>query len=497
MSAPAAPRSVRMLVVCLMASMLVVSFNQTVLNTALPTIVAELGGLDRIGWISAAFVLTTALTMPLAGALADVVDRRGLLLGASAIFAAGTLLGGLAWNLDALIIARLIQGAGGGAVMVLTQTIMAASVPARERAKYAGAFGSVWAIATTSGVLIGGWLTDGPGWRWLFWGTLPLVVVAMLLSLRFIPRDAPSTQRLAPDLAGMMLLCIATTALVTATSGSLSPEWSWMTAAIGIGAILALVFAERRAEQPVLPGVLFRSRTFVLATVAGMLCSGVSSFVVLAYLPTFAQMVLGLSAFQAGTLLLPMIVATVAASTLTGFAVTRTGRYILIPAVGAGVVGVGLILLGTLTADSTPLQLALSAALLGAGIGTNVLLLTLLAQNAIPARNIGVATAANNFVRQAGATMGISLIGVAIAARLSTAMTDALQARALSAPDGLSFAAIAPEDLAALSAPYRDAIAEAYAVAIPPLFLFLAPLAFLAMIMIIALERRPLADGHD
>ncbi|MBO0980075.1 MFS transporter [Microbacterium sp. SD291] len=496
MNEGASSGSVRILVACLMASMLVVSFNQTVLNTALPTVIAELGGLDRIGWIVAAFVLTATLSMPLAGALADVIDRKALLLGASTVFGIGTLLGALSWNLDVLIIARLVQGIGGGAVMVLTQTIMAATVPPRERAKYAGAFGSVWAVATTSGVLIGGWLTDGPGWRWVFWGTLPLLLGAMALCGRHITRTPRSESPISPDIAGMLLLCIATTALVTATSGTLSPEWSWFIAATGIAAALALFFAERRADQPVLPGILFRSRTFMLATLAGTLSSGVSSFVVLAYLPSFAQMVLGLSAFHAGLLLLPMIATTVLASTLTGFAVSRTGRYILIPAVGAGAVGVGLVLLGTLDRHADALHLSLYAALLGAGVGTNVLLLTLLAQNAIPVRHIGVATAANNFFRQAGATMGISLVGVAFAARLHHSMMSALRSHAVEAPTGLSVAAISPERLATLEPSLRLAIAEAYADSLPPLFLLLAPFAFAAMVMILALDRRPLAESH-
>lgn len=488
------PVSVRMLVVTLMASMLVVSFNQTVLNTALPTVIAELGGLDRIGWIVAAFVLTATLSMPLAGALADVVDRKRLLLGASVVFGAGTLLGASSWNLDVLIIARLAQGIGGGAVMVLTQTIMAAAVPSRERAKYAGAFGSVWAVATISGVLIGGWLTDGPGWRWVFWGTLPLLVMALALSARYIAASGPGSSRVAPDIGGMLLLCIGTTALVTATSGSLSAEWSCFLGVIGAATCFALLPAERRAEQPVLPGILFRSRTFVLATAAGMICSGVASFVVLSYLPSFAQMVLGLSALQAGLLLLPMILTTVIASTLTGFAVSRTGRYILIPTVGAGAVAAGLVLLGTLGADTTPMRLALSAALLGAGIGTNVLLLTLLAQNALPTHNVGVATAANNFFRQAGATMGISLVGVAFAGRLQDTLAAALDRRGIAAQDDLPLATVSPDRLALLDPQLRSAIAEAYAAALSPLFLALVPLAVAAMVMIALLERHPLAE---
>lgn len=490
------PRSVRTLVVCLMASMLVVSFNQTVLNTALPTVVAELGGLDRIGWIAAAFVLTATLSMPLAGALADVLDRKALLLGASTVFGVGTILGALSWNLDVLIIARLVQGIGGGAVMVLTQTIMASAVPPRERAKYAGAFGSVWAVATTGGVLVGGWLTDGAGWRWVFWGTLPLLVGAMVLCARRIARTPRGETLVTPDIAGMLLLCIATTSLVIATSGSLGAEWSWFVAAIGVGAVLALLVAERRADQPVLPGILFRSRTFALATLAGTLSSGVASFVVLAYLPSFAQMVLGLSAFHAGLLLLPMIAATLTASTITGFAVSRTGRYTLIPAVGAGAVGVALVLLGTLDRHSDALHLSLYAALLGAGVGTNVLLLTLLAQNAIPVRHLGVATAANNFFRQAGATMGISLVGVAFAIRLRDAMAVTMHEHAVDTPAGLNLAAISPAELAKLEPLLRRAIAEGYADALPPLFLILAPFAFAAMIMILALDRRPLAEAH-
>ncbi|WP_251438618.1 MFS transporter [Microbacterium sp. USTB-Y] len=489
-------RSVRMLVLSLMASMLVVSFNQTVLNTALPTIVAELGGLDRIGWIVAAFVLTATLAMPLTGAVSDVLDRKRLLIGASALFTLGTLGGAVAGSLDLLIAARLVQGVGGGAVMVLTQTIMAAAVPSRERAKYAGAFGSVWAVATTGGVLIGGWLTDGPGWRWVFGGTIPLAVAATLLSLRAIPASAPTSARATPDVPGMLLLCVATTALVAATSPSLAPGGVWGAAGTGIAAVLGLVLVERRAAQPVLPAVLFRSRTFVLATLAGTLSSGVSSFVVLSYLPSFLQMVFGLTAFQAGLLLLPMIVSTVLASTLTGFAVTRTGRYVLIPASGACAVGTGLLLLGLVGPHGGPHVLALSAALLGAGVGTNVLLLTLLAQNAIPAASIGVGTAANNFFRQAGATLGISLIGLAFAARIQDALDASIRAHGTTIPSGVSLTAVSPGELASLSAPVRAAVSDAYAQALPPLFLAIAPLAFAAAVMILCLERRPLADGR-
>jgi Na+/melibiose symporter-like transporter len=328
----------------------------------------------------------------------------------------------------------------------------------------------------------------------VFWGTLPLLVVAMVLGTRFIARSRPSDVRVQPDIAGMLLLCIATTALVTATSASLPAEWSWFIGAVGAGAVCALVFAERRAEQPVLPGILFRSRTFVLATLSGMLCSGVASFVVLSYLPSFAQMVLELSALQAGLLLLPMIAATVISSTLTGFAVSRTGRYVLIPALGAGAVAVGLLLLGTLGPDTTPLRLSLSAALLGAGIGTNVLLLTLLAQNALPPQNVGVATAANNFFRQAGATMGISLVGVAFASRLRESMDAAVAEQGIRGLDALQLSRVSPEELMLLSPELRTVIAEAYAAALPPLFLALVPLALTAMVMIIALERRPLAE---
>lgn len=495
MPPPNSPRSVRLLVVSLLASLLVVSFNQTVLNPALPTIIAEFGGLDRIGWIVAAFVLTATLSMPITGALADALDRKRLLLGASGLFMVGTVLGLVAWNLDALIIARLIQGVGGGAIMVLAQTILAAAVPSRERAQYAGALGSVWAVATTSGVLVGGWLTDGPGWRWVFGGTVPLLVIAMALSVRAIPSSPPTGEKAAPDIGGMMLLCAGTTAVVTAASGTLPADWTWGAMLAGAVALAGLVLVERRAAQPVLPGVLFRSRTFILATLAGTIAAGVSTFVVLSYLPTFLQMVFRVSAFEAGLLLLPMILSTVIASTLTGFAVARTGRYILIPTLGAGAVGVGLLLMGLIDPSAGPVPIVLAAALMGAGGGTNVLLLTLLAQNALPDENIGVATAANNFFKQAGATLGISIVGLAFAARIEDELARALSARGTTASPGVSLTSVSPEHLATLPAVLQDAIAEAYAAALPPLFLAIAPLGFAAAIMILLLERHPLADG--
>ncbi|WP_341952975.1 MDR family MFS transporter [Salinibacterium sp. TMP30] len=489
------PRDVRFLVACLMLALLMVAFNQTLLSTALPTIAGELGGADRIAWVVSGFVLTSTASMPIYGSLSDVVGRRGLLALAIVIFTGGSVAAALATTMDGLIVCRLIQGVGGGGLLVLSQTILADAVPARERAKYAGVFGAVWAVASVIGPLLGGWFTDGPGWNWAFWLNVPIGAIALGLTLRFV-KPSQSRLRPEPDFFGIIFLLIGTTTVVLLATwaGTVfewnSPETVGM-AAISLASATGFVFAEYRAVQPIMSLKLFRDRTFVLATGAALLVSGIAMFAVVTYLPVYVQMVMGLNATESGLILIPMIGSILVSSAVTGYTVTRTGRYKLIPIVGSVIVGIALVLMSTMDASTTVFEVCAYSALMGAGLGTVTQLLVLIVQNALPAIMVGSATASNNYFRQVGAAVGISAVGSAFTATLATTLAGTRIGDTAVAVD---LETLTPSVLAQMPVTLQSEVAEAYSAALPPLFLLLSPLALVATVLLAFLETKPLAN---
>lgn len=491
-------RQIPYLMACLMLCLLLVSFNQTVLNTALPTIVGDLGEPSKGAWLVAGFVLAVTVSMPIYGSVSDVIGRKGLLLTAIAIFSAGSIAAALAQSMDYLIICRVVQGLGAGGLMVLSQTILADAVPARQRAAYAGVFGSVWLVAAVSGALIGGLLTDGPGWEWAFWINVPLGAVTMILAVRFIRASVILRIQARPDYLGIVLLLVSTVGIVfLATWGGRQLGWSSPTTiVILVATVLSatlFVVVEGRAAQPIMPLSLFRNRIFILATVAAILTAGVGIFTVLTYLPTYLQMSKGLNALEAGWVLLPMIFSVVTASMLTGFAVTKTGGYKLILVVGASIMACGLALLSGV-GPATPIVLVcLYSSLVGVGIGTSIQLLPLVVQNALPVTIIGAGTAGINYFKQAGAAIGISAFGSILAPRLSSALENEFGKLGTStAASGIDPSMVTPALLAQLPPPVLNAIEQAYGQALPPLFLWIVPFILIAVVSLALLPERPL-----
>lgn len=477
-----------------MLTLLMVAFNQTVLSTALPTIAGELGGADRIVWVVSGFVLTSTASMPIYGSLSDIVGRRGLLALAIVIFMGGSVAAALATTMDFLVLCRLVQGVGGGGLLVLSQIILADAVPPRERAKYAGVFGAVWAVASIVGPLLGGWFTDGPGWNWAFWLNVPIGVIALGLTLRYV-KPSRSLLRPQPDLFGIVFLLIGTTAVVLLATwaGTVfawnSPETIGM-AAISLASAIGFVIAERRALHPIMSLRLFRDRTFVLATGSALLVSGVAMFAVVTYLPIYVQMVMGLGATESGLILIPMIGSILVSSAVTGYTVTRTGRYKLIPIVGSAIVGIALMLMSTMDASTTVFEVCAYSALMGAGLGTVTQLLVLIVQNALPAFMVGSATASNNYFRQVGAAVGISAVGSAFTATLATTLAGTPIGHSIT----VDLETLTPSVLAQMPDAAQSAVAEAYSAALPPLFLLLSPLVMVATVLLVFLESKPLAN---
>lgn len=482
----------------LMVAMFMFSLNQTVLATALPTIVGELRGVDQMLWVSTAFMLASTIMMPIYGKIGDLFGRKPLFIFAISMFMLGSVFALIAQDMSFLIIGRVFQGIGGGGMMILSQAIIAAIVPARERGKYMGAMGSVFAVSSVAGPLIGGWLTEGPGWRWNFAMNFPLgifAIIAAIILLR-VPDTRPEV-RPRIDIAGMALIAVFTSAVVLIAAWG-GHQYAWTSpvilglAASALVAGTVFVFVERRATEPIIPMSLFRDRNFVLSTIAG-LTIGVAMFGVLSYMPTYLQMVHGVDAASAGLMMVPMMGCMLIVSTGIGFVVARTGRYKFYPIIGMSLIIVSLVLMSQLQADSPAWTTMIFLALMGSGLGLSMQLLVLIVQNSFPVEMVGTATASNNFFRQIGASFGMAIIGSLFTSRLMSNLTEKLSAIPGADAGGLHANELTPEVLSQLPTALHDLIIGAYNDALVPLFLWAAPLPVLGLLVLFLIREKPLA----
>lgn len=487
-------RTITFIFAGLMATMLVASLNQTVLNPALPTIVGELHGVDKMLWIVTAYILASTVTMPIYGKLGDLYGRKPLLMTALTIFMVGSTISAFAGDITWLIVGRAAQGAGGGGLMVLSQATVADVIPARQRGKYLGVMSSVFAVSSVAGPLLGGWFTEGPGWRWVFYINLPLGILALIAVALFLrlPRTRSSRPRI--DVAGMTVLSLATTLLVlVATWGGSRYPWTSPVVLSLIAATLAaavlFLFIESRAAEPILPLHLFRDRNFDVSTLAGLLNS-VALFGVAAYMPTYLQMVAGRSATVAGLLMFPMMGSMLVTSTLSGRLVSRTGRYKVTPIVGSVLVAVAMLLLSLLTVDTPIWVLCCFLAVLGIGLGASMQIMVLVVQNSFPVEEVGTATAGNNYFRQIGATLGSAVVGSVFASRLSLLLLERVPEGQLPG-DGAN--SLTPTAVRALPDAVQQPIVESYNDALTPIYLVISPLAMVAAILLCFVVEKPLA----
>jgi EmrB/QacA subfamily drug resistance transporter len=496
--AQAAKRPVNHLILLfttLMVVMLLASLSQMIFSTALPTIVGELHGVDQMMWVITAYMLASTITMPIYGKAGDLFGRKPMMLVAITLFTAGSLVGALAPTMPWLIAARTIQGLGGGGLMILSQASVADFVPARERGKYVGYMGGVFAVSSVAGPLLGGWLTEGPGWRWVFWTVIPLALLAMLAIVTLMPTvHQAAAQRPKIDTAGIAMMSLTTTAIIlSATWGGHTYDWlsPQIIGLLGGALVLAALFvlAESRAEQPVIPLSLFKNRNFVLTTTAG-LATAVAMFGVVGYLPTYFQMAEGVSATEAGLLMAPLMGSLLLTSIVLGAVVSKTGRYKLIPAIGSLILALGLWLLSTISLDTPLAVICLYMAVMGAGLGASMQILTLIVQNEFPHRLVGTATAANNYFRQVGSSLGAAVVGSLFVARLTTLISERLPAAAGASGSSKS---LTPALINSLPAPIRQIIVESYNDALVPIFVFMVPLGLLAALLLAFVKETPLS----
>lgn len=488
-------RAVWLSIGALLLGMLLAALDQTIVSTALPTIVSDLGGLSHLSWVVSAYLLAATAATPLWGKLGDQYGRRKLFQAAVVIFLLGSVLCGIAGSMGELIGFRALQGLGGGGLMTLSMAIVGDLVPPRERGRYQGLFGAVFGTTSVLGPLLGGFFTQHLSWRWVFYinlpiGALALVVIAAVLHIPV------GRRRHRIDYVGTVLIAGAAACLVLLASlGGTSYPWaSWQTAVLAVAAIVLLalfVRAERRADEPVLPLALFRNRTFTLCAVIGFVV-GFAMFGAMTYLPTFLQVVHGITPTLSGVHMLPMVAGLLFSSTLSGQLVSRTGRWKVFPLLGTAVTTLGLFALHGLTPASSNLDIGLRFALFGLGLGLVMQVLVLAVQNAVGYEHLGVATSGATFFRSVGSSFGVAVFGSIFTGRLGTEMATALHGRRL--PPGVSPGSLQhdPRSVARLPSGLRDSVLGAYSSAITDVFLYAAPVVALAFVLAWFLREDPL-----
>jgi len=410
----------------LMLGMLLAALDQTIVATALPTIVGDVGGLDHLAWVVTAYLLATTVSTPIYGKLGDLYGRKRLFQIAIVIFLAGSVLCGLASTMGQLIAFRFLQGLGAGGLLVGAQAIIADVVSPRERGRYQGFFGAVFGAASVAGPLLGGFFTDQLTWRWVFYVNIPLGLAALAVTSIVLPRSQ-RRQDVVIDVTGSVLLTLAITCIVLVTTwGGNDYAWSSpvIVGLIASAAVLVAAFGvvERRAAEPVLPLRLFAGRTFNLASGISFIV-GMAMFGVISFLPLFLQVATGASATGSGLLLVPLMAGLLTSSIISGQLITRTGRYRVFPIAGMAVASLGMVLLSTMGGETPTIMTSAYMTVVGVGIGMVMQVLVLATQNSVDVRDLGVATSSVSFFRSVGGSIGVALFGAVFTSRLAAELS--------------------------------------------------------------------------
>lgn len=491
------PTGVRIFV-GLMIGMFVASISQTIVGPAMPRIVAELGGVEHYSWLATAAMLVSAISVPIVGKLSDLYGRRPFYLAGLAVFMAGSVISGLSTSFWMLVAGRAVQGLGMGTIMPLSMTIIGDIIPPRSRGKYQGYMGAMFGVSSVVGPLAGGWVTDHLGWRWLFFVALAFGVAALFGIARFL--RLPHERREAKvDYLGIVVLAVSLTCLLLALSlGGTTWAWaSWQVITLAVvGSVLAVVFCfvEMSVAEPVIPLRLFRSSIFTLANI-GAFCASMIMFGATLYIPVFAQGVLGVSATNSGLVLIPLSIGMIATSVVAGMVVTKTGRYKWITLLGVVLLGVGFLMLTMLHYGSDPLSLSLAMVVVGIGLGMANSQYTLIVQNNARRADLGVATAASQFFRNVGSTVGVAVFGTLMATGMNQDIPRYLTPEMLAhmPRSGLNAGAVLdPSVLATLPAPVVEAIRRGLADALHTTFLAGLPIIAVGLVATVLIRAVPL-----
>ena len=422
---------IRLIFSALLLVMLLAALDQTIVSTALPTIVSDLGGLESLSWVVTAYLLASTIVVPLYGKFGDLFGRKIVLQTAIVLFLLGSVLCGVAQNMTQLVLLRALQGLGGGGLMVVTMAAIGDIIPPADRGRYQGMFGGVFGLATVVGPLIGGFLVEHLSWRWIFYINLPLGIVALLvIGTAFKPHIVRVKHEI--DYMGAAFLASALTCIIMFTSqgGTILP-WSspqlWFTLALAILSIAGFIYEERQAAEPIIPLALFRERTFVLSSLIGFIV-GMALFGSVTFLPLYLQVVKNSTPSEAGMQLLPLMGGLLLTSIIGGQIISKIGRYRYFPIIGTFIACVGMFLLASID-NATPLHtMYLYMGLLGAGLGMVMQVLVLAVQNSVAYKHMGVATSGAMMFRSIGGSIGVAAFGALFTQGLHTRLTALIPA---------------------------------------------------------------------
>ncbi|WP_373356630.1 MDR family MFS transporter [Pseudoroseicyclus sp. CXY001] len=480
--------NIRLIIASIATLMLLAALDQTIVSTALPTIVADLGGVEHLSWVVTAYFLTSTIVAPLYGKLGDLYGRRNMVFISVTLFLIGSVLCGMANSMLFLILARALQGLGGGGIFVLVLSVIGDVIAPKDRGKFQGVFAAVFSISSVIGPLIGGGLVEIVSWHWIFYINLPIGLLAVLgFAAAFKPTGRRKKHRI--DWEGAISLSILLTGVVLLTSLG-GREFAWLSMpAFVLGAAILLglagfIWSESRAAEPIIPLGLFRQNVFVVTSMIGMI-GGAAMFGAITFMPMYLQVAKGVSPTISGLQLLPMTLGIMISSQLAGRYMGRTGRYFILPLIGLTSLMVGMLLLSTLTATTPYWMTAIFILFVGLGMGQIFPVVTTAVQNSVAREVMGTATAAGIMFRQIGGAVGTAVFGAIFAARLTASIGE-------NAPAGITGEGFDPAVLASLPAEVRDRMAEIVTHALHPNYLIGAALAFTGILIATRLKETKL-----